>query len=240
MMPLCHPLHLISTKHKKLVIFGVEDYAQIVYEYFTHDSQYEVVGFTVNKEYIKDQIFCGLPVVAFEDIEKYFPPETHEMHVAIVYFNMNRDRQRICHEAKDKKYKLASYISTWAFDWHNAKIGEHCFIFEGNVIQPFVEIGNNCILWSGNHVGHETKIGNNVFISSHVVVSGHCDIGDNCFMGVNSTLANNTVLGKESWVMPCAYLKGTIPPNSLVKSNASEYIPLNEKALKWALERARR
>lgn len=225
---------------KKLVIFGIEDYAEIVCEYFQHDSEYEVVGFTVNREYMKDKEYCGLPVVPFEDVETCFPPETHDMHVAIVYYNLNRDRARICAEAKARRYSLASYISSKAFVWHNVKLGEHCFIFENNVLQPFAEIGDNCILWSGNHIGHSSKIGSNVFISSHVVISGHCVVGNNCFLGVNSTMANGLTLGKESWVMPCAYIGGDIAPNSMVKSAKSASDPLNERALRWALEAKRK
>ncbi len=227
-------------KTKKIVLFGVEDLAKIAHEYFTYDSDYEVAGFTVNRDYLKDKEFCGLPVVPFEDVETHFPPETHEMHVAVVYANMNRDRQRICKEAKDKRYDLASYISSRAFVWHNAKIGEHAFIFEDNTIQPFVTIGDNCILWSGNHVGHSTIVDSDVFVSSHCVISGWCHIERNCFIGVNSTLANNTVLGRESWITHGAIVSGNVPPNSMVRTVPSEVMPLNEQALSRALERARR
>ena len=33
-------------KSKKFVIFGIEDFAEIAYEYFTWDSAYEVVAFS--------------------------------------------------------------------------------------------------------------------------------------------------------------------------------------------------
>ena len=223
---------------KLLVIFGTGDLAQIGLEYFTHDSEYGVAAFTVDRAYMKEKEFCGLPVVPFDELNEKYPPDSHDVHVAIVYDNMNRTRAAKCEHAKAKGYKLASYISSKAFVSPSAKIGEHAFIFENNVIQPFVEIGDNCILWSGNHVGHHSIIANNVFVSSHVVISGHCSIGDNCFLGVNSTLANNTVVGKETWVMPRTYLTGTIPPNSFVKTEKGAITPLNEKALEWALKRA--
>ena len=38
---------------KKLLIFGDRVYAEIVYEYFTFDSEYEVAAFVVDKEYIQ-------------------------------------------------------------------------------------------------------------------------------------------------------------------------------------------
>lgn len=226
--------------NKKLVLFGCGDLARIAYEYFTNDSEYTVVGFTVDEEYLREPTLLGLPVVPFHEVETYFPPENHDMHVCIVYKKMNRCRQGVCKRAKEKRYDLASYISSKAFVSPNAKIGEHCFLFEGNVIQSYVHIGDNCILWSGNHVGHHSDIGSNVFISSHVVISGWCKIGSNSFVGVNSTLANNTRIGKESWITHGSILGGVIPDNSFVRPVHSEITPLNESVLDRALDRASR
>ena len=79
-------------------------------------------------------------------------------------------------------------------------IGENCFIFEDNTIQPFVKIGNNVILWSGNHIGHHTTIEDHNFISSHVVVSGQCLIKSNCFIGVNSTIGHAVEVAEETLI----------------------------------------
>jgi len=95
-------------------------------------------------------------------------------------------------------------------------------------------------MWSGNHCGHSTKIYDDCFISSHVVISGHCRIGPNTFIGVNSALANNTDVGKESWISHGSILSGIVPPNSFVKSVQSEVVPLNEQALARSLDRNRR
>ena len=227
-------------KYKKLIIFGLGDLAKIAYEYFDRDTEYEVSGFTVDDGFLDTPLFCGLPVLPFSSVEHIMTAEAHGMFCAIVYGNLNRDRQKKCEEIKAKGYKLASYISPHSLVSPTAIIGEHCFIFENNVIQSDVTIGNNVILWSGNHVGHGTKIEDDNFISSHCVISGHCYIGSNCFIGVNSTLANNTVLGKESWVSHGSVISRTIPQNSFIKSVESEIVPLNEKALARSLERARR
>ncbi len=40
-------------KNKKLVIYGIGETADIAYEYFKHDSDYEVVAFTVDNEFKK-------------------------------------------------------------------------------------------------------------------------------------------------------------------------------------------
>lgn len=227
-------------KYKKVIIFGIEDFAQLAYEYFTHDSDYEVVAFTVDAAYSSIPELCGLPVVNFEELEQRFPATEHEVFAAIVYGKLNRMRQEICNRIKDKGYKLASYISSRAFIWHNVIVGEHCFIFEDNTIQPFVKIGDDVVMWSGNHIGHHSSIGNHCFITSHVVVSGWCNVGTYCFLGVNSTLANNCSVGDACWVGHGAVLSGDVPPHSLVKSINSEIVELNEAVLFRSLSRSSR
>ena len=120
--------------------------------------------------------------------------------VAVSSTQLNRLRTRLYRTVKEKGYTCASYVSSRAFVWHNVEIGENCFIFEDNTVQPFVKIGNNVVLWSGNHIGHNTVIRDNCFIASHVVISGFCDIGENCFLGVNSTVINNITVAKDCFI----------------------------------------
>jgi sugar O-acyltransferase (sialic acid O-acetyltransferase NeuD family) len=187
-------------KNKKLVIFGTGETADIAYEYFTHDSNYEVIGFTVEAAYKKENELYGVPVVSFDEIEKAFKQNEVELFVAISYTKLNRIRAKCYKMVKAKGYKCATYISSKAFVWHNAQIGENCMIFENNVIQHKVQIGNGVIMWSGNHIGHQTKIEDFVYISSHVVISGYCVIGEYSFLGVNATFNDNIKLGKNNIV----------------------------------------
>ncbi|CCH02836.1 transferase, putative [Fibrella aestuarina BUZ 2] len=171
----------------KIIIFGVLDTAELAHFYLTHDSDHEVVAFTVNREYLTDASFKGLPVVAFEDVETLFPPSEYQFFAPMTGRNMNRNREKVYNEAKAKGYKFISYISSKATTFGN-EIGENCFILEDNTIQPFTTIGNNVVLWSGNHIGHHGRIDDHVFFTSHVVMSGHCHIHSYCFFGVNSTI----------------------------------------------------
>ncbi|EHK9184207.1 acetyltransferase [Vibrio vulnificus] len=217
-------------KDKKLVIIGAGELAHIAYEYFTYDSDYEVVAFSVHEEYLKEKEMCSVPVVPFETLEQQYPPSEYDAFVAIPASKLNQVRTQLFHEAKDKGYKLATYVSSHAFVWRNVKLGENCFIFENNTVQPFVEIGDNVILWSGNHIGHQTKIQNNVFVSSHVVISGYCNIGESCFLGVNSTFNDHTSIGKD-----CILASGSLVNKSL-KGEGKIYFgsPAKELAKKSA------
>lgn len=203
-------------KNKKLIIIGLGETAEIVYEYFTQDSTYEVVAFSVNKEYIIQSEHLGLPVVSFEELEKFYDPKLFEVFVAISYVKLNRTRKNLYIAAKEKGFNCASYVSTKAFVWRNVVLGENVFIFENNVIQHKVIIGNNVILWSGNHIGHQTIIEDHVYISSHSVISGFCRIGESSFVGVNSSfndyvsIAEDTIVGSGALIVKKFEEKGQV------------------------------
>lgn len=187
-------------KNKKVIIFGAGETADLAYEYFTHDSEYEVVAFVVEDEYLKVENHLGIAVIPWSKISDHFTKDQVECFVAISYTKLNRVRAKCYKLVKAAGFKCATYISSRAFVWHTAKVGENCMIFENNVIQHGVEIGNGVILWSGNHIGHQTKIEDFVYISSHVVISGYCVIGAYSFLGVNSTFNDSIKLGKDNIV----------------------------------------
>lgn len=203
-------------KKHKLIIIGDSAFAEIAYEYFTHDSEYEVVAFSVEQEYLKRDELFGVPVTPFETLAEKFAPAEHYFYAAMVYTQGNKLRERLYLQAKEKGYRAASYISSQAFVWRNVEIGEHAFIFENNVVQPFVKIGDNVVLWSGNHIGHHSTIKSHNFISSHVVISGFCSVGERCFMGVNSTVGNNISIGDNCVVGAAATIVGDVEDNQTV------------------------
>ncbi|AJQ87997.1 acetyltransferase [Xanthomonas oryzae pv. oryzicola] len=191
---------------KQLVIIGAGEFAQIACEYFQHDSHYTVVAFSVERDFLLQHTLAELPVVAYEELEQRYPPEQYEVFVAIPATRLNRLRTRFFQDVVQRGYRCATYVSSRAFVWHNAQIGANCFIFEGNVIQPFTRIGDNCVLWSGNHIGHRTAVRDHVFIASHAVISGYCEIGQGSFIGVNATLSDkvriaaNNIIGAGALV----------------------------------------
>lgn len=200
----------------KLIIVGDRVFAEIAHEYFTHDSDYEVVAFSVERDHLRGETFRGLPMVPFETLAETYDPSEHSVYVAVTYLHFNRVRARLAAEAKAKGYALASYVSSRAFVWRNVELGEHCFVFEDNTVQPFVRIGDNAILWSGNHIGHHSRVGDNCFISSHVVISGGVEVGDNTFLGVNTTVVNDVSIGADCWVGPAVTVTRDVAPDSFL------------------------
>lgn len=208
---------------KKIIVFGESQLASLAHFYFKHDSIHEVVAFTVDKAYRSGDSFEGLPLVDFETVTERFPPEEYAMFLPISFKKMNYLRREKYEAAKDMGYTCANYVSSKATTWPGLDIGDNCFIFEDNTIQPFTKIGNNCILWSGNHIGHHTVIGDHVFVTSHVVISGACKIGDHSFFGVNATVRDETMIGEGTLVaMGANIIKDTEPYSIYLGAKASK------------------
>ena len=216
---------------RQLVIVGDGEFAEIACEYFTHDSAYTVAGFAVERPFLTKAEMCGLPVVPLEEIERHFDPAAHHAFVAVTYTQLNRVRTRFYHEVKRRGYAPATYISSRAFVWPNAVIGENCFIFENNVVQHRATIGNNCVLWSGNHVGHRAAIGDNCFISSHVVISGYCEVGESSFLGVNSCVADRVKIGRDCVIGAGSVIATNTEPGKVYKGERAGASKVSSLAL---------
>lgn len=213
----------VNKKRKSCIIFGSNTVAEVIAYLLEADSEYSVAGFCVSKEFRDADEIYGKPLVDFETVEKDFPQSSYEMFVAASYTNNNRVREQFYWEAKNKGYKLLTYVSSKATCMAKT-IGDNTFIFEDNTIQPFVEIGRNVILWSGNHVGHHSVIEDNVFVSAHVVISGLCRVGKNSFIGVNSTIKDGVKIGPYN----------TLGAGALVlKDTPSDSVYVGVRATKW-------
>lgn len=217
---------------KKVVIFGTGDIAQVVHYYLTHDSDYEVVAFTANKDFIKAKEVFGLPVIPFEQVENHYPPDKYRMFIAIAYSNVNKVRASKYHEAKNKGYKLISYINSKATHWGSIEIGDNCFIFENQTIQPFVKIGNDVIIWSGNHIGHHSVIKDHCFIASHVVISGNVTIEPYCFLGINAAIRDGITIAKECVIGAGAVILRDTKEKGVYAAKATESHRLDSSKLR--------
>ena len=217
---------------KPLVIFGSGDIAQLAHYYFSADSSYDVVAFTVDSAYLTENRFCGLPVVPFEELVNHYPPNSYEIFVALSYSKLNQLRKAKYLAAKALGYRLGSYVSSRATALNGGNIGDNCFILEDNTIQPFVTIGNNVTLWSGNHIGHHSVIHDHCFISSHVVVSGGVEIGESCFVGVNATLRYHIKIGEQCVIGAGAILLSDAESDGVYMGHATERAKLPSSRLR--------
>lgn len=218
---------------KKLVIFGTGEIASLAHYYFTHDSDYDVVGFTADDQYVNDSQFEGKPLVNFSQVVGAFSPNDVYMHVALSYKKLNQIREQKFVESKQRGYRLASYICSKSIYWPDLIMGENCFILENQTIQPNVHIGDNVMIWSSNHIGHGVRIGSHSYISSHVCLSGHTVVGQRCFFGVNAATKDFVTVADDVFIGMGACVTQDIKSEQVVLTSKGEVLSADDRSAKF-------
>jgi sugar O-acyltransferase (sialic acid O-acetyltransferase NeuD family) len=218
---------------RKLVIFGSGALAELSHFYFTHDSDFEVVGFTVDDKYFTSDEYLGLPCVPVSKLHFTFPSDSYSLFIAIGYSNLNATRIAKYEMVKSMGYRLASYVSSKAQQWpNNLQVGENVMIMEGNSIMPFCKIGNNVLIWIGNILSHHSTIGDHTCITSHVALGGCVTVGERCFFGLNSTIrdsiqiADGTVVAASANVIKSTQAQGVYMGNPAKMVSTAESIKI--------------
>ena len=197
---------------KRVILFGTGGFAEVAHVYLTEDSPYRVAGFTVDRPYATSKRFRGLPLVPFEEVKRTFPPDKFRMLIAVAYGRVNQLRAEKYSAAKAMGYDFITYRSSHSVCMGEVQVGENCFIFENQTIQPFVRIGDDVVIWSGNHLGHHSRIGDHCFIASHVVISGNVEIEPYCFLGINATIRDGVKVGRGSVIGAGALVTKDVEP----------------------------
>ncbi len=207
-----------------IVIFGAGNFASRTWYVLTHDSPHRVAGFTIDSEYCTVESKHGIPVVPFEKLEQYYPPNRVAMLVSLGARNINGLRANRYHAANVRGYSFISYVASRAIVWPDLQIGENCMIFDGAAINPFVVIGNDCILGSGSIVAHNTVLEDHCFLASHAAVAGCVKIGERCFLGINSSIRDGITLAPRYFVAAGAVVTADTEPDGVYVGNPARRI----------------
>lgn len=199
-----------------VVIFGDGGFADLFWYVLTNDSPHRVVGFTVDRDYLAGHRKRGLPIVAFDEVEKHFDPDGRGIAVGIGWHNANGLRAAKHAEAAAKGYAPVSYISSRSLVWPDLEMGAGCTIFEGAVVQPFARLGDGVILRSGANISHHVVVGDFSFISANAAIGGGARLGARCFVGLNATVRDNIEIGERSVIGAAAYIAGNLKPDSKI------------------------
>jgi sugar O-acyltransferase (sialic acid O-acetyltransferase NeuD family) len=211
---------------EKVVIFGTSAAAMLSHFSLTHDSPYEVVAFTVDQNYIKEEKLRGLPVVPFEEIESIYPPDDYKMLVSLLANRVNKTRAEKYQQAKAKGYKFISYISSRAITWPDLVVGENCFIGEGSICRPFLTIGDDVMIMPGAFLGHDSVIKEHCFIAARAVLLGAVTVEPYCSLGANSTILDGVTIARECVIGAGVVIHENTQEKGVYRANPPTLLPL--------------
>lgn len=217
---------------KKIVLFGTGIQAQDVHLLLTHDSDYEVVAFTADRDGMTDSVFLGLPVVPFDEVEDRYPPDAYGMHICVQYQGLNKVRAEKYAQAKAKGYRLVTYISPRATTWPGLEVGDNCIIGPNSTVYSSCKIGDNVLIGTGCIIPHNTTIGDHCFVAAGVVFSGWVTVEPYCYIGTGAVLRNNITLGRETVVGAGALILENTKPQSVYMGKSAEVLPITSDKLR--------
>jgi len=201
---------------KKVVIFGAGKIAEVVAHYIRHASDFDLVAFTCDREYVSAEEYLGLPLTPFDELPEKYPPGEFSIFVAQGYQKLNQLRSGTIDRVRDKGYRLVSYIHPKANVPADFEYGENCLVLDTQAIQPRARIGNNVFVFSGTLVGHHSVIHDNCWITSSAAISGSVTLGRNCFVGANATIGHEVEIGDDSIIGAGCIVTRSQPAGSVI------------------------
>ncbi|MDO5101897.1 MAG: acetyltransferase, partial [Lautropia sp.] len=176
--------------------------------------------------------FEDLSIIGLDQLPHTFPPDEHEVFIAITYAKNNQARRRTFLALKQMGYRLATFLSPHAHIAANTIIGENCLILEGVTLQPFTRIGDDVFIWCGSTVCHHSTIGEHSFLASNVTVSGNVEVGEACFLGANATLRDDIKIDSNTVIGAGTLLLHDAPGDSLFIGQPSQAADIPASRLK--------
>ena len=205
---------------RRLVILGCGNFGQAVHHFFVHDSDYHVVAFTVDGALLEASTFQDLPVVAFEELQERYPPDDHDLFVAVGLRDINRQRARKVLEAEAKGYRLASYLSSGAMVPPGLRLEPNTWIMEGAHVHPFASVGKNVIVWSRSTIGFKSRVDDGCWMSAGLLGDG-VRLGEGTFVGLGATVASFVTVGKHNVIGAGAVILKDTQDYEVYRGNAS-------------------
>ncbi len=183
---------------ENIIVFGNSEFTKLTTIYL--EKKYNICAYTVNADYITKDSFLSKPLIDFDRINEFYPPDKFKMFISLGYTKRNTLREKIFVEAKSKGYECISYIHPSCLIAPNVQIGENVFMFEMVVVQPFVTIKNNVLIQASAVICHDSQVQDNVFIGSNSCVNGFVTVKNNSFLGSNSTIRDHVVIEQKTLV----------------------------------------
>ncbi|MCM1349077.1 MAG: acetyltransferase [Firmicutes bacterium] len=169
---------------KKILLIGGGGHARSVVQ--TMGAQ-NIAGYVAIEP---SQLPTGVPYLGDDNyVESTFSPEEYKVHVAVGFNNgCSLSVRRSIIEAYGN-FEAATLIAPSATVMPDAEIKEGTAIMAAAVVNC-ARIGKHCVVNTGAIVEHDCNIGNNVFIGPGAIICGEVTVGNDVFIGAGAVIRN--------------------------------------------------
>ena len=174
---------------KKVVIIGAGGHAKVIADIIEKSGD-EIVGFLDDNKEIRTTIIKEYKVIG--DLNNRFAMAvTKENLEFIIAIGDNKKREEISHSPNLKFYTAIHPSAQIGLD---VEIQEGTVIMANACINSSAKIGKHCIINTGAIIEHDNIIEDFVHISPNVALGGTVKIGKSTHVGIGSTIKNNITI----------------------------------------------
>lgn len=174
---------------KKVVIIGAGGHAKVIADIIEKSGD-EIVGFLDDNKEIGTTIINEYKVIG--DLNNRFTMAvTKENLEFIIAIGDNKKREEISHSPNLKFYTAIHPSAQIGLD---VEIQEGTVIMANACINSSAKIGKHCIINTGAIIEHDNIIEDFVHISPNVALGGTVKIGKSTHVGIGSTIKNNITI----------------------------------------------
>ena len=204
---------------KKVVIIGAGGHAKVIADIIEKSGD-EIVGFLDDNKEIGTTIINEYKVIG--DLNNRFTMAvTKENLEFIIAIGDNKKREEISHSPNLKFYTAIHPSAQMGLD---VEIQEGTVIMANACINSSAKIGKHCIINTGAIIEHDNIIEDFVHISPNVALGGTVKIGKSTHVGIGSTIKNNITICEN-----CKIGAGAVVVKNIIEAGTYVGVPAKKR-----------
>ena len=219
---------------EKIIIIGTGNNSKEVAAFIRRYNLFEIVGYAVNKKYLKENEYEGLPVYASEDLEQCVDKRSVLLFIGIAWGQrLNQVRKDIFDELKAKGFSFANLIAPQAVVM-SEKTGEGNWFHDFCYVSHDTQIGDNNEFRAFSTIGHYTTVGSHNHFSK-CTIGGATKIGDCNFVGMQAIVYNRVNVGNKNFIGAGTIVKKDLGDFNVVSAVESLRTQLTERQIEYVV-----
>ena len=200
---------------KKYYVFGASGHGKVVLDMLISN---EVNVAAIIDDNPKAETLLNIPVLNTNDIKH---PKQCVFTIAVGNNNIRKQIvEKNIFTFFNIKHKSAS-VSKFSF------LGEGIVIMANAVVNVAAKIGNHCIINTGSVIEHDCILEDYVHISPNASLAGNVFVGEGSQVGIGATIIQGIKIGKWAVIGAGAVVIKDIPDYAVVVGNPAKVIKFN-------------
>jgi UDP-perosamine 4-acetyltransferase len=177
----------------ELALIGAGGHAKVVYEAALSTERFSRI-FALDERFSSLEGQRRFAVIGSDDSLAEFVGDDISWIVAL---GDNSLRQAAFDRLQCLSLRIApAIVSSRAFCFPGAKLGDGTVVFAGAIVGPDAVIGSNTIINTAAVIEHDAQIGSHCHVAPGAVLCGGVVVGDSAFIGAGAVVLPNVAVGR--------------------------------------------